>query len=259
MDKTWRTLNRLIVYTSIALFETSAYYYVHISLAMLKFSRASDEYEDVVDEFIAFTLTPLMDKTSIRCPCISCKNFNHLSPDIVKDHLIIEGIDMTYDPFVLHGEEGQVHVVDEGVETTDFNLTETYEMLKATNENSVCDVEGNELPHLVYVSHEKRPGFDHHKKAGAMHALVRVSTIISNAPYFLNVDCDHYINNSKALREAMCFMMYPISGKKICYVQFPQRFDGIDRNDRYSNCNIVFFDVRNAACFIHILVFLFFS
>ncbi|KAF9617552.1 hypothetical protein IFM89_037364 [Coptis chinensis] len=97
---------------------------------------ASDEYEDAVDEFIEFALAPLMDKTSIRCPCISCKNFNHLSPDIVKDHLIIEGIDMTYDPFVLHGEEGQVHVVDERVETTDFNLTETYEMLKATNESN---------------------------------------------------------------------------------------------------------------------------
>lgn len=59
----------------------------------------------------------------------------------------------------------------------------------------------------------------------------------------LNVDCDHYINNSKALREAMCFMMDPTSGKKICYVQFPQRFDGIDRHDRYSNRNVVFFDV----------------
>lgn len=75
---------------------------------------------------------------------------------------------------------------------------------------------------------------------------MRVSAIISNAPYLLNVDCDHYINNSKALREAMCFMMDPTSGKKICYVQFPQRFDGIDRNDRYSNRNVVFFDVRKA-------------
>lgn len=73
---------------------------------------------------------------------------------------------------------------------------------------------------------------------------MRVSAVISNAPYLLNVDCDHYINNSKALREAMCFMMDPTSGKKICYVQFPQRFDGIDRHDRYSNRNVVFFDVR---------------
>ncbi|PWA78914.1 cellulose synthase [Artemisia annua] len=110
--------------------------------------------------------------------------------------------------------------------------------------NGVRDDEGNELPRLVYVSREKRPGFDHHKKAGAMNALIRVSAVITNAPFMLNVDCDHYINNSKALREAMCFMMDPICGKKICYVQFPQRFDGIDRHDRYSNRNVVFFDIN---------------
>ncbi|CAA2968796.1 cellulose synthase A catalytic subunit 2 [UDP-forming] [Olea europaea subsp. europaea] len=110
--------------------------------------------------------------------------------------------------------------------------------------DGVHDVEGNELPCLVYVSREKRPGFDHHKKAGAMNALVRVSAVLSNAPFLLNVDCDHYINNSKALREAMCFMMDPTSGKKVCYVQFPQRFDGIDRHDRYSNRNVVFFDIN---------------
>ncbi|KAK9069683.1 hypothetical protein SSX86_011587 [Deinandra increscens subsp. villosa] len=111
-------------------------------------------------------------------------------------------------------------------------------------QNGVRDLEGNELPRLVYVSREKRPGFDHHKKAGAMNALIRVSAVVTNAPYLLNVDCDHYINNSKALREAMCFMMDPTSGKKICYVQFPQRFDGIDRHDRYSNRNVVFFDIN---------------
>ncbi|THU47041.1 hypothetical protein C4D60_Mb09t11310 [Musa balbisiana] len=105
------------------------------------------------------------------------------------------------------------------------------------------DVEGNELPRLVYVSREKRPGFNHHKKAGAMNALVRVSAVLTNAPYLLNLDCDHYFNNSKAIREAMCFMMDPQVGKKVCYVQFPQRFDGIDRHDRYANRNIVFFDV----------------
>ena len=37
------------------------------------------------------------------------------------------------------------------------------------------DTEGNELPRLVYVSREKRPGFQHHKKAGAMNALVSTS------------------------------------------------------------------------------------
>ncbi|KAF9619841.1 hypothetical protein IFM89_009592 [Coptis chinensis] len=33
-------------------------------------------------------------------------------------------------------------------------------------QDSVCDVEGNELPSSVYVSREKKPGFDHHKKRG---------------------------------------------------------------------------------------------
>ncbi|KAJ0967529.1 hypothetical protein J5N97_024446 [Dioscorea zingiberensis] len=106
------------------------------------------------------------------------------------------------------------------------------------------DVEGKELPRLVYVSREKRPGYQHHKKAGAMNALVRVSAVLTNAPFMLNLDCDHYINNSKAVREAMCFLMDPQLGKKLCYVQFPQRFDGIDLHDRYANRNVVFFDIN---------------
>lgn len=72
---------------------------------------------------------------------------------------------------------------------------------------------------------------------------IRVSAVLTNGAYLLNVDCDHYFNNSKALKEAMCFMMDPAYGKKTCYVQFPQRFDGIDLHDRYANRNIVFFDV----------------
>jgi cellulose synthase A len=45
----------------------------------------------------------------------------------------------------------------------------------------------------------------------------------------------------------MCFLMDPVNGPRVCYVQFPQRFDGVDRNDRYANHNTVFFDVRVLA------------
>uniref|UniRef100_UPI0005C859D1 cellulose synthase A catalytic subunit 8 [UDP-forming] n=1 Tax=Fragaria vesca subsp. vesca TaxID=101020 RepID=UPI0005C859D1 len=110
--------------------------------------------------------------------------------------------------------------------------------------SGALDIEGNELPRLVYVSREKRPGYQHHKKAGAENALVRVSAVLTNAPYILNLDCDHYLNNSQAIREAMCFLMDPQVGRNLCYVQFPQRFDGIDRSDRYANRNTVFFDVN---------------
>nr|DAD17888.1 TPA_asm: hypothetical protein HUJ06_019351 [Nelumbo nucifera] len=102
------------------------------------------------------------------------------------------------------------------------------------------------LPLFVYVSREKRPGYDHNKKAGAMNALVRASAIMSNGPFILNLDCDHYIYNSQAMREGMCFMM-DRGGDRICYVQFPQRFEGIDPSDRYANNNTVFFDVNMRA------------
>ncbi|PRQ58207.1 putative cellulose synthase (UDP-forming) [Rosa chinensis] len=52
--------------------------------------------------------------------------------------------------------------------------------------------------------------------------VIRVSAVLTNGAYLLNVDCDHYFNNSKAVKEAMCFMMDPDYGKKTCYVQFPQ-------------------------------------
>ena len=97
------------------------------------------------------------------------------------------------------------------------------------------------LPMFVYVSREKRPGYDHNKKAGAMNALVRASAVLSNGAFILNLDCDHYIYNCKAIREGMCFMM-DRGGENICYIQFPQRFEGIDPSDRYANHNTVFFD-----------------
>ena len=52
------------------------------------------------------------------------------------------------------------------------------------------------LPMLVYISREKRPGYDNQKKAGAMNVMLRVSALLSNAPFVINFDCDHYINNS---------------------------------------------------------------
>ncbi|KMT05916.1 hypothetical protein BVRB_7g164970 [Beta vulgaris subsp. vulgaris] len=118
---------------------------------------------------------------------------------------------------------------------------------EADGENLINTTEVDiRVPLLVYVSREKRPGYDHNKKAGAMNALVRTSAIMSNGPFILNLDCDHYIHNSLALREGMCFML-DRGGDRICYVQFPQRFEGIDPSDRYANHNTVFFDVSMRA------------
>ncbi|CAM6127085.1 unnamed protein product [Calypogeia fissa] len=121
-------------------------------------------------------------------------------------------------------------------------------LMGSADEENVIDTTDIDvrLPMLVYVSREKRPGYDHNKKAGAMNALVRTSAIMSNGGFILNLDCDHYIYNSLAIREAMCFMLGR-GGERIAYVQFPQRFEGVDPSDRYANRNTVFFDVNMRA------------
>ncbi|KAL5717180.1 cellulose synthase (UDP-forming) [Ranunculus cassubicifolius] len=100
------------------------------------------------------------------------------------------------------------------------------------------------LPRLVYVSRETRPGFQNNKRAGSINAMVRVSALLTNGAYILNLDSKQYINNSNALLEAMCFMMHRTpTTNKVGYVQFPREFDGIDINDRYANYSSVFCDV----------------
>ncbi|XP_062227667.1 putative cellulose synthase A catalytic subunit 11 [UDP-forming] [Phragmites australis] len=104
------------------------------------------------------------------------------------------------------------------------------------------DAEGHELPRLFYVSREKRPGFQHHKKAGALNALLRVSALLTNGAYVLNLCYDHCVTNSCALRESMCFLMDPEAGNRTCFVQFPLRVDD-DSDDRQASRHSVFFDI----------------
>ncbi|KAJ4805181.1 Cellulose synthase family protein [Rhynchospora pubera] len=100
-----------------------------------------------------------------------------------------------------------------------------------------------QVPMLVYVSCEKRRGYDNNKKAGAMNALLRASAVMSNGPFVLYLDCDQYVYNSQALREAMCFMI-DHRGENVAFIQFPLRTEGVNICDRYSNRNRVFFNVN---------------
>ncbi|GLJ36003.1 hypothetical protein SUGI_0722120 [Cryptomeria japonica] len=81
--------------------------------------------------------------------------------------------------------------------------------------------------------------------AGALNVLIRVSALMSNAPFILTLDCDMYANNCEALREAMCFFMESGTGHEFAYVQFPQRFHGITKNDLYANYLRNIFEIFN--------------
>ncbi|KAK9267620.1 hypothetical protein L1049_010051 [Liquidambar formosana] len=62
---------------------------------------------------------------------------------------------------------------------------------------------------------------------------IRVSSRISNGSIILNVDCDMYSNNSESVRDALCFLMDEEKGHEIAYVQYPQKFNNLTKNDIY--------------------------
>ncbi|ONH99324.1 hypothetical protein PRUPE_6G024800 [Prunus persica] len=104
---------------------------------------------------------------------------------------------------------------------------------------NATDNEGCKLPTLVYLAREKRPQCHHNFKAGAMNALIRVSSNISNGKLLLNVDCDMYSNNSLAIRDTLCFLMDEEKGHEIAFVQFPQNFKNLTKNELYASLRVI--------------------
>nr|XP_023881406.1 cellulose synthase-like protein E6 [Quercus suber]POF22860.1 cellulose synthase-like protein e6 [Quercus suber] len=101
-------------------------------------------------------------------------------------------------------------------------------------DKNVLDIYGGRLPMLVYMAREKRPQWPHNFKAGAMNALIRVSSEISNAPFILNLDCDMYANDADTIQEVLCFFLDEKRGHEISFMQFPQNYDNITKNDLYA-------------------------
>ncbi|KAK2640140.1 hypothetical protein Ddye_027935 [Dipteronia dyeriana] len=97
------------------------------------------------------------------------------------------------------------------------------------------DIEGCSLPTLVYLAREKKPQHPHNFKAGAMNALIRVSGKISNGKIIHNVDCDMYSNNSKSVRDALCFFMDEEKGQEVAFVQFSESFQNVTKNEIYGS------------------------
>ncbi|KAK4369398.1 hypothetical protein RND71_013190 [Anisodus tanguticus] len=63
----------------------------------------------------------------------------------------------------------------------------------------------------------------------------RVSGVMTNAPFMLNVDCDMYANNPQVVLHAMCYFLGAKDEKDCGFVQFPQYFyDGL-KGDPYGN------------------------
>ncbi|KAI3691875.1 hypothetical protein L6452_31677 [Arctium lappa] len=105
-------------------------------------------------------------------------------------------------------------------------------LIESEQEN---DIKGHPMPNLIYVSREKSKASPHHFKAGALNVLLRVSAVMTNAPIVLTQDCDMYSNDPETPKRMLCFYAHQSTCYDLGYVQFPQRFHGINGVDIYGS------------------------
>lgn len=58
---------------------------------------------------------------------------------------------------------------------------------------------------------------------------------MTNGPITLIQDCDMFSNDPKTPYKVLCYFMDPLIRPKLAYVQFPQCFHGVNKNDIYSS------------------------
>uniref|UniRef100_A0A1J3JWE1 Cellulose synthase-like protein G3 n=1 Tax=Noccaea caerulescens TaxID=107243 RepID=A0A1J3JWE1_NOCCA len=102
------------------------------------------------------------------------------------------------------------------------------------NETDMDETKKFKMPNLIYVSREKSKVSPHHFKAGALNTLLRVSAVLTNSPVILVLDCDMYSNDPMTLVRALCYLTDPKIKSGLGFVQFPQRFQGVSKNDIYA-------------------------
>ncbi|KAG6577130.1 Cellulose synthase-like protein G3, partial [Cucurbita argyrosperma subsp. sororia] len=119
--------------------------------------------------------------------------------------------------------------------TTSFTPKRHPSLIKVLLESAKSkDVSGESLPNLIYVSRQKSESSPHHFKAGALNTLLRVSATMTNAPIILTLDCDNYSNDPQTPLRVLCYFLDPKLATTCGYVQFPQRFNGVSKNDIYA-------------------------
>ncbi|CAL5408901.1 unnamed protein product [Camellia sinensis] len=97
---------------------------------ILIFDRFSQPYVDGVNSFIEFAKVHLGEAREIKCPCINCCNFYKQEYDIVKAHLLISGMIVSYTTWLEQGELPEHNNLDESNGENDEDEDEYDELIE---------------------------------------------------------------------------------------------------------------------------------
>ncbi|KAH6796379.1 hypothetical protein C2S51_037365 [Perilla frutescens var. frutescens] len=169
-----------------------------------------------------------------RCPEAFFSSFGEVERDVLESGEFKaqeEKIESKYK--VLKRNVEKAAEIEKSVTVTDDRPPHVEVIYDNKKNAGTMDDDQSKLPLLVYVCREKRPSRPHRFKAGALNSLLRVSGVMSNAPYPLVLDCDMYCNDPTSAKQAMCFHLDPQLSDSLSFVQFPQifyntKFQGMD-------------------------------
>ncbi|KAK1419167.1 hypothetical protein QVD17_28327 [Tagetes erecta] len=178
-----------------------------------------------------------------RCPEAYFSTNHHDKVELEDDEIKVayESMKMRIENAVERGticpeyisDESQHHIFNK-YKTSGFSRFSHPAIIQVLKESAKeRDKKGQLMPNLVYVSREKNKNCPHHFKAGALNSLLRVSGVMTNAPIVLTQDCDMYSNDPQTLKRALCYFFDPLARPKLGYVQFPQRYHGLNKDDIY--------------------------
>ena len=106
--------------------------------------RRSVEYDEGVENFINFALAHSTNHTSIKCPCLRCGNLLCQTPQVIREHLFFNGIDLSYRVWYWHGEKGPSggfsNVSQQRYDKCEYNdVADTIDMVNAAQVNCMND------------------------------------------------------------------------------------------------------------------------
>lgn len=64
---------------------------------------------------------------------------------------------------------------------------------------------------------------------------LRVSAVMTNAPIILTQDCDMYSTDPQTPLRVLCYLSDPALKSNLAFIQFPQRFHGVNKDDIYDS------------------------
>ncbi|KAL6316882.1 hypothetical protein AAG906_022894 [Vitis piasezkii] len=160
--------------------------------------RRSVEDDEGVENFINFAIAHSTNHTSIKCPCLRCGNLLCQIPQVIREHLFFNGIDLSYRVWYWHGVKGPnggfSNVSQQCYDKCEYNdVADTIDMVNASQVN--------------YAKKPLYPGCMKYTKFSALVKLYNLKACYDMLP--LNNEMSLSMYEAKKTLSAL----YPTSGK----------------------------------------------